>query len=45
MSISFTDYLDLLYGDDTAAYTTVSVKLTDGRFKCQTFSLSQRADR
>jgi hypothetical protein len=44
MSISFTDYLDLLYGDDTAAYTTVSVKLTDGRFKCQTFSLSQRAE-
>jgi len=44
MSISFTDYLDLLYGDDAAAYTTVSVKLTDGRFKCQTFSLSQRAE-
>jgi len=44
MSISFKDYLDLLYGDDTAAYTTVSVKLTDGRFKCQTFSLSQRAE-
>ena len=44
MSITFADYLDLLYGDDTAAYTTVSVKLTDGRFKCQTFSLSQRAE-
>jgi len=44
MSISIADYLDLLYGDDTAAYTTVSVKLTDGRFKCQTFSLSQRAE-
>jgi len=44
MSITIADYLDLLYGDDTAAYTTVSVKLTDGRFKCQTFSLSQRAE-
>jgi len=44
MSISFADYLDLLYGDDNAAYTTVSVKLADGRFACQTFSLSQRAE-
>jgi hypothetical protein len=44
MSITITDYLDLLYGDDTAAYTTVSVKRADGRFDCQTFSLSQRAE-
>jgi hypothetical protein len=44
MSISFADFLDLLYGDDAAAYTTVSVKLTDGRFVCQTFNLSQRAE-
>jgi len=44
MSISFADFLDVLYGDDAAAYTTVSVKLTDGRFKCQTFNLSQRAE-
>jgi hypothetical protein len=44
MSISFADFLDVLYGDDAAAYTTVSVKLTDGRFVCQTFNLSQRAE-
>jgi len=44
MSTSIADYLDLLYGDDTAAYTTVSVKLTDGRFVCQSFNLSQRAE-
>jgi len=44
MFISFTNYLDLLYGDDAVAYTTVSVKLADGRFACQTFSLSQRAE-
>jgi len=44
MPISFADFLDILYGDDAAAYTTVSVKLTDGRFVCQTFSLSQRAE-
>jgi len=44
MSITFTDFLDLLYGDDTAAFTTVSVKLADGRFDCRTFSLAQRAE-
>ena len=44
MSISFKDYLDLLYGDDTAAYTTVSVKHADGRFDCKTFNLLQRAE-
>jgi len=44
MSISFADFLDLLYGDDAAAYTTVSVKRADGRFDCRTFSLSQRAE-
>jgi hypothetical protein len=44
MSISFADFLDVLYGDAAAAYTTVSVKLTDGRFVCQTFSLAQRAE-
>jgi hypothetical protein len=43
MSISFADFLDVLY-DAAAAYTTVSVKLTDGRFVCQTFSLAQRAE-
>jgi hypothetical protein len=43
MTTRLPDYLDLLYGDDAAAYTTVSVKRADGRFDCQSFDLAQRA--
>ena len=42
--MSIADVLDLLYGDDAAGFTTVSVKRADGRFACQTFALSQRAE-
>jgi len=44
MPSSITDYIGLLYSDNVVSYTTVSVKLTDGRFVCQTFSLAQRAE-
>jgi len=41
--MSYTEFLDLLYGDNTTGYTTISVKHTSGRFFNYSFPLSDRA--